>query len=351
MTKKNKEQFPSFERPWEKNDNSIWLASTLCLHRNMKKFHFPQRLDKEKRESVSNLVTEAVIALPPLKNSQVFHGETLAPIDRDFLMEHFLVFDTARDSQHGRSYITEKTGSMLVQVNAHDHMQLHIVDAAGELEEALEKLIVVERGVEEKLPFAFSNQFGYLTSDACRCGTGLIAHSFVHVPAIVHQGLLGQIKEDDGLSFSGLQGSPDDLVGDLLVIKNKWAVGLKEETVISSLRTSVLRLVAKEQAARERLSKEKEESLVDKISRAIGILLHSFTIGTGEALQAISFVKLGIELGWVKGISVGEVNELFFDCRRAHLAKRLGIDAYATPQVHKERAQFLRQVFARVELI
>ncbi len=344
---------PSFERPWEKNSNAIWLASTISLYRNIDKFHFPQHLNKEKKENISNLIIDALKEQPSLKNAQVFAGEKVSPLERDFLMEHFLVFDTARESQYGRAYVTEQTGSIFIQVNAHDHMQLHIVDPEGKLEESLEKLFVIERGVEEKLPFAFSNKFGYLTADASRCGTGLIVESFVHIPAIVQTGLYEEEigKESaEGISFSGLQGMPEELIGDLLVVKNKWTVGLKEENIISSSRAAVLRVVAKEQAVREKLVRDKEEALVDKISRAIGTLQNSFTIDTSETLQAISLVKLGIELGWVEGIPHEKVNELFFDSRRAHLATRLKIDLSVTPQIHKERAEFLRAVFAPVKI-
>jgi len=355
MTKESKGEvgFPGFERPWEKNDNDIWLASTISLYRNIDKFHFPQKLSKEKRENISNLIVGVLKELDTLKNVQVFFGNSISPLERDFLMEHFLIFDTARDSQNGQAYVTEQTGRVLVQVNAHEHMQLHIVDPSGDLEGSLEQIFAVERGVEEKLPFAFSNTFGYLTSEASRCGTALLVQSFVHIPAIIQQGLyeeeIGK-EEMEGVSFSGLRGDPHELIGDLLVVKNRWTVGLKEETILSSLRAAVMRVVDKERTAREKIAREKEEGLIDKMSRAIGTLQHARTIDTKETLQAMSLIKLAVELGWIEGMSSEKINELFFDCRRAHLAKRLDKDLYASPKIHKERADFLREVFAPVRL-
>jgi protein-arginine kinase len=49
-------------------------------------------------------------------------------------------------------------------------------------------------------------------------------------------------------------------------------------------------------------------------------------------------------------MSVESINELFFDCRRAHLAKKINAEIYATPQLYKARAEYLREIMASVQL-
>ena len=108
--------------------------------------------------------------------------------------------------------------------------------------------------------------------------------------------------------------------------------------------------MAEEQTARTKIKAEKDTYVIDHVSRAIGTLQHSFTIDTSEALRAISQVKFGIELGLVQGMSIDAINELFFDCRRAHLAKKINTDLYGSPQLYNARAQFFRELMATVAL-
>jgi protein arginine kinase len=325
----------------------------LHLHRNIDKFNFPQHLDDEKRRIVLDLLSDAIKTNPDLEKIEILPVDMLPPLEREFLEEHFLIFDSAHNGQHGQSYITDKSETLLIQCNTRDHLELHIVEPNGELEKALERIIKIEQHVEKRLPFAFSHVFGYLTSDPCLSGTGLVVNAYLHVPALNHQeDALGKINGDrhEELIFTSIQGNPDDLIGDLLVIRNRWTTGVTEETILSAVRNTVLQVIMEEKQARAKFSQEREDRLVDRISRAIGTLQNSYTIDTSEALRALSLVKLGIEMGWITGMDVASINELFFDCRRAHLAKKTQQEQYTSPALHKVRAQLLRNLILPLKL-
>ena len=163
-------------------------ASTLTLHRNIDKFNFPQRLDSEKRRLVAELVEGVIKQIPSLTDIRILPVDAMHPIDREFLAEHFLLFEPVRDNQHGQSYVTEQSGTILIQINANDHVEIHVVEPSGELEKALRSVTAVEQSIEKHLPFSFSNRFGYLTSDPCQSGTGLVVNAYVHIPALIAQG-------------------------------------------------------------------------------------------------------------------------------------------------------------------
>ena len=345
---------PTFDQLWEKNTNSIWLASTISLHRNIDKFNFPQRLDTEKRKLVLELITGTVQSLSALSRTCILPVDSLHPIDREFLSEHFLLFEPVRDNQHGQAFVTEQSGTMLIQINGNDHVELHVIEPAGELEKALRRLTSIEQGIEKHLPFSFSNLFGYLTSDPCQSGTGLVVNAYVHIPALVARGGYHKAvskEHEEGLILTSLQGNPEDLIGDLLVVRNRWTTGVAEEEILATIRNTVQKIVVEEQSLRAKIKEEKDTHIIDHVSRAIGTLQHSFTIDTSEALRAISQIKFGIELGWVQGITIETINELFFDCRRAHLAKKINPNLYGTPQLYNARAQFFRELMGAVSLI
>ena len=55
-----------FEAPWDRNENVIWLASTLCLHRNIEKFKFPPKLEVERKKQLADIITKEALALKEL---------------------------------------------------------------------------------------------------------------------------------------------------------------------------------------------------------------------------------------------------------------------------------------------
>jgi protein arginine kinase len=178
--------------------------------------------------------------------------------------------------------------------------------------------------------------------------------AYLHIPALVQCGGYREYlfkEKHEGLLLTSLQGNPEDLIGDLLVLRNRWTTGVTEETILSSVRNTALKITAEEQSLRTRIASDRDDSIIDRICRAIGTLRHSFTIDTSEALRALSLVKFGVELGWIKGMTLESVNQLFFDCRRAHLAKNTDVALYASPGLYKTRALVLRAAMSSVEFV
>ncbi len=90
--------------------------------------------------------------------------------------------------------------------------------------------------------------------------------------------------------------------------------------------------------------------LKDKMSRAYGLLLHSYQLETKEALNALSQIKLGIDLGWIQGINDQEINELLFRCRRAHLAQSHEKISLHTKDLSEARAAYLHEKLQKTTL-
>lgn len=333
-------------KPWCHNENVIWLASTLQLHRNIEKFKFPQKLDAEKKNHVLSLFSKALMNTTDLKNPILLRGDELLPIEKNFLLEHYLVFEGFSEALHGEAFMIDDSGEFLALLNVKDHVRLQFTDTLGDLEKSWNRLVKLENSLQSSFGFAFLPKFGFLTSDPTISGTGLVVEAFLHIPTLIHLNELPEFLEkerNDAVIASGLQGDPKELIGDLLTIKNSFTLGVNEETILSTLRNAILKAVLAEKNARSRVLAERNTTMKDKVSRAVGTLQSSYQLETVEALNALSLVKLGIELGWVKGgMTVADVNHLFFTCRRAHLQFRLK-EAIPIEKVSERRASFLRQ--------
>ncbi len=338
--------------PWDANENIIWLASTLSMHRNVEKFKFPAKMEAEKRKHILSLAS-TTLQNSELPGAFTIKAEEITPLEKNFLLEHFLIFEGFQEAHQGEAFIIDDSGCFIALLNLKDHLQLQLTDIAGDLEKTWARLVQIENKLASSFSFAFSQKFGFLTSDPLLAGTGLVATAYLHLPALIHLKKLSDLTEkekNEAVLFTGLQGNPEDLVGDILAVRNCYTLGVNEETIISTLRSAILKLLVAEKSARSQIKTENITAIKDKISRALGILKFSFQLDTVEALSAISMLKFGIELGWVRGMTVQEVNKIFFTCRRAHLNYCMK-EKIPIEQVAAKRADFLREKVKSLELL
>ncbi len=311
----------SLHAPWNHNKNAIWLATTLRLCRNIEKFKFPQKLEAEKKEHLLQSTSKAALQAKNLVKPYILKADEISPSEKEFLIEHFLLSEGFHETGHGAAFCLDDTGETIVTFNINEHLQIQCTDCAGDIEKTWAKVASLEKDLSTDNNFAFSSKFGFLTADPLHCGTGLIVSAYLHIPALIHQQQLSQHLNGkmEGTVSSGLQGSPDEFVGDILMLRNSHTIGLNEESIISNMRNAILHIVVAEKDARSKVKATQSIDFKDHICRAIGLVKHSYRLDAQEALSALSFLKLGIELGWVKGMSVEEINTLFFESRRSHL--------------------------------
>lgn len=344
------------EKPWNNNPNSIWLGSSLTLSRNLEKFKFPHKLPTDKRKQVISLVIHDLLKHEQLKNPKFFPAEEMPPVQKEFLVEHFLSQHSFHQTYVGEGFVWDETGEFLAVINLNDHLLLQVLDFQEELEKAWDRLVKLELQLNKSINFAFSSKFGFLTADWTQCGTGMVGYIFLHLPALFYtnqfEDMLKKYQEE-GFELTGLQGDPHELVGDIVVFHNLYTLGLTEENILSSLRTLAMKLVMEEKSIREHFKKESEAEVAaikDKVSRAYAILLHSYQIEAVEALKALSLAKLGLDLEWITGTSQVTLNNLLFACRRAHLLCHQGEKKISPEQLPHRRAEFIHQSLKGLEL-
>lgn len=313
------------EKPlWDNNPNTIWLGSTISISRNIEKFNFPEKLTVEKRQQVISVISAALLKSMYLEKAKLIAAETIPTIQKEFLVEHFLSSQGFEPMHSGEAFILDHSNAFLATINLKDHLSIHAIDITQEIEKTWDRLAKIEMEMEQSLKFAFSSNFGFLTSDPAECGTALVIRLFLHLPVLLYSGRLNTIIEmckKENVSYAGIQGSPTDFIGDIMAFRNTHTLGVTEETILSSLRTLATKLLVEEKSMRMHIQNENESELAaikDKVSRAYAILMHSYQIEEIEALEALSLLKLGLDLEWLQGIKHTDINALFFSCRRAH---------------------------------
>ncbi len=95
----------------------------------------------------------------------------------------------------------------------------------------------------------------------------------------------------------------------------------REEDIIGRLNKVIEQIIEHEQNARQILLQKKLGTLLDQIGRAYGVLSHAYSMTSKEALNLLSFMKLGIDLGFFPEKFHAPIDELFMETQPAHLQK------------------------------
>lgn len=342
----------SQKQPWSDNANPIWLASTVGLIRNLERFKFPGKLSSDRKKQIISLVSKDLLNMEGLKSPFLVKGEDLSNNEKEFLVEHFLSGEQINQAHSGEGFILDNSGEFIASLNMRNHIHLQLIDCKGELEQTWSRLVKIETTLGKNLNYSYSSKFGFLTADPPQCGTALIVTVFLQVPGLIHGGKIDDVLEqhsDDQLAITGIQGNPTEIIGDILMVQNNYTLGITEENIVSIIRNFTTKILVEENSARATIKQSESADFKDKVSRAFGILIHSYQIEAIEALNALSLIKLGIDAKWVMGIDNKQINQLFFNCRRAHLLNQYQ-EKINLEEIPHKRSEYIHKALKDVTL-
>ncbi|MGH2639314.1 MAG: hypothetical protein ACRDF4_08560 [Rhabdochlamydiaceae bacterium] len=331
---------------WDQEKNPIWVGTTLHLYRNFSLYKFPSKMTLAEMTGSLKTIVETFQKIPSLQPLSFFPAEELTPLDKELLFEHFQCAQGFQEAREGQGFAFNPQGTCLITIHDNNHIQLHLVETDNDLVRAWTSLSQIDASLGHTHSYAFSPRFGYLTSDPLACGTALETRVFLHVPALRHTGALKELISkygDEQISFLGLEGPIDDLVGDFLILKNHYTLGVSEETFLTLLQTTALKIASAEKKARDELKSKPVTELKDFVGRSFGLLMHSFQLNPKEALDGLSGLKLGVDLGWVSGTTPQKLSTLMLQLRRGHLTHLLNLQSPTPQELSHQRAEWLHQ--------
>jgi protein arginine kinase len=173
----------------------------------------------------------------------------------------------------------------------------------------------------------------------------------VHLPGLVISQRIKKVLAavtQIGLTVRGLAGEGSEIAGNLFQISNQWTLGASEEETIEKLEKILEQIVENERKAQQDLWSESRIALEDKVWRAYGILSHARVMTSKEALELLSHVRLGLDLGLLHGIPYSAINDVIIQCRPAHLQKRAA-QKLSAPERDTIRGEFLRDWISRYD--
>jgi protein arginine kinase len=199
-------------------------------------------------------------------------------------------------------------------INEEDHLRIQVIKGGLQLGTCAEQISHIDDMIEQKVDYAFSPRYGYLTACPTNLGTGIRVSVMLHLPALKMTGQTEKVfnaARDMNLAVRGLFGEGTEAAGDFYQVSNQVTLGVSEKEIVSHFENLVIpEIVDYENAARKRLLSKEVDLLDDKISRAIALLRNAHLISSQEALFLLSHLRLGINMRQEMGASTPAIESL-----------------------------------------
>ncbi|MBA4136471.1 MAG: protein arginine kinase [Opitutus sp.] len=304
------------------NKSAVVLMTRIRLARNLSRMPFPGWAKESQRREVLAACLQAVSSLPQMKRGLAVAVEDLNELERQILVERHLISRELSHAKAGSGLVISKDQSCVVMINEEDHLRIQVLRAGFQFKKVWGTIDALDTELEEHLDFAFNAQLGYLTACPTNLGTAIRASTMMHLPALVISGQMEKVVRavnQLGMAVRGLFGEGSDASGSIFQISNQTTLGETEEDIIKHLTGVLNTIIEQELNARERLIESEPTKLFDKIGRAYGILQHGFLLNSGEAMNLLSLIRLGIDLGIFPDTHRAIVDRLFIECQPGHI--------------------------------
>ncbi len=326
-------------------DCNIVMSSRIRLARNLTDVPFPGRATESQQEQILERVVPEVKSLKEMENAYFWPLSSLDPMDKRLLVERHLISRELAARSHGSGVVVSADESISVMINEEDHLRLQVIKGGFDLDHAWQHADALDSQLGQRLPFGFSNNLGYLTACPTNVGTGMRASVMLHLPAMV---LLDQISPTVqgvakvGLVVRGLFGEGTEAMGNFFQISNQTTLGESEEDLLLRLSGVIRTLVQNERNARQTILETQPKIFYDLVGRAFGVLTNAYVLSSKEAMNLLSSLRLGQDLGCLSAPDPQRLAELFIQIQPAHFQRVAG-NTLGTDDRDSQRAFQVRQ--------
>ena len=324
-----------------KDSSDIVLISSIKFYRNIEGYVFSHKLGKKDRESIQSLVTETLQNNSALPNFSIYKLNTISNNDRKIFYERNIIQDSRADK-----YIVMLSDdqNFYTILGGLDHIKLVTLQSGYRLEEVYNTGKKIAADLEQFFEFAYNQEMGYLSANPNHLGPGVEILVTLHLAGLTIADRINEISADLERKGFGLRGSWLDAFYE---VYNKRSTGFAEENLYEGALQLFEFLVTFEKDTRESIYNDNRNVIEDKVWRSYGILLSSRLISLYEALDHLSYLRLGISLGIINYITIKDLNLLLYYIQDYHLRQIYNL--YGTDgNLEEARARFLRDYLKEV---
>lgn len=323
------------------NMGDVILSSRVRLARNLKSLPFPNRANESQQREILETLRSAALRIP---NTKFFDLSNMDEREKTALSECHLISPNMIDSSIKRGLVLSDDQRISIMINEEDHLRIQAMHEGFALDECLKAAMEADDTIEESVEYGFDEKLGYLTCCPTNVGTGLRASVMACLPGLKTAGRMDSLMHSlskMGIAVRGIFGEGSQSLGNIFQISNQVTLGVTEDETIQRLKEIITEIVAQERELERKIYEADKFRVEDRVMRAFGTLKFATVMTSAEAMNLISDVRLGINLGIIKETDLEKLNEILYAILPAALSKAYNIESSADRDI--KRAEVIRE--------
>ncbi len=326
----------------EQNKFDAVITSRVRLARNIDGYPFVPNMSEADFQDMNKKIKAAILNTntPFAKSLKFINMNDVPELEAFSMVERHIISPDFAQNRKNKAIIISDDESVCVMIGEEDHIRIQVLKSGFELEAAYDIAERLDCLLAASLPIAFDSRLGYLTECPTNLGTGLRASVMLHLPMLENSGEIPSITDavrQLGFTVRGIYGEGTKSSAALYQLSNQITLGISEKDAINNLKVIAEQILEKEFSLR--LSADKL-GLEDTVFRSLALLKSSRIISTEEAMQYLSVIKLGADMGIID-IEKSLPMKTLIEIQPNMLMKKIGIGDAQTRDA--ERAKFLRE--------
>ena len=335
-------------------ESDVVISTRARLARNLVGKPFPSKATREDLESVVSEVITALEAVEDDFSSFIkVHLSDLGTLERLFLVDaHVASYDQLETGTQS-VLLLDPGGQIAIMINEEDHIRLQSISSGLRSAEVWEMVDCLDVRLSGGVEYAFSKVLGYLTASPGNLGTGL------RVSVMLHLGGLALMENADsiarasqilGMSVRGLYGEGTAALGDFYQVSNETSLGMPETEIIQRVIGVAAHYARKERDSREYLLRSERRAIVGLLRDSFDGIRRADGLSAETSLKCISTLRVGLAIGLVEGITMGDLNDLLVQLRAGDPALWYA-SRYVEQQTNGGRAVMFRRTLRNAAVV
>jgi protein arginine kinase len=253
-------------------ESDIAICTRARLARNLQGFHFSPCLPDDEARELYDFIVQRLKQSGMPEQLHLLDLDNIDDLERTVLVERHLISRELAGSKRARGVATDTEEAVAIMINEEDHLRVQVFASGLQTEAVWRRAERLDDALIQRLPMAWSEEFGFLTSCPTNTGTGLRLSVMLHLPGLVWSDEIEKATntaQKIHLAVRGLYGEGSRALGDFYQVSNQVTLGRDETQIQSDVFLAVGRIVQWEREVRQALLRGTARSrTLDRIYRA-----------------------------------------------------------------------------------
>ncbi len=277
------------------DDTDVVLATRVTVSRNVKGFSFPVKMNDGEKENVMGMIRQAAGGSDL---TFIRTDETDDNAKKDLYEKYFVDKRFADSNDKKGILISGKDDGLCVLINDDDHIKINAYSSGGNVRGTFKRADDVAQIFEKNMDIAFSDKFGFLTSDIRNIGTALKVSFLIAAPGVEMTNnafaVISERADKYDWQITPVMTGAGIKQNGLYIMTNIATLGVTEQEVLKRAESILKDMVTLERSCRDAIFKKKKLIVEDQYYRSYAVLRHARLMESTDALNFLNWLRLGL---------------------------------------------------------